>query len=73
MNEDHSQDMAVVLARMDERLAGLVRELTKANENFKESIKDHDSRLRVIEKWMWALPLSFIIGIVSAIISIKGN
>lgn len=65
MSEEKDKDMAVVLARMDERLAGLVRALEDGNKTFKESLKDHEGRIRALEKFTWGIPGSILLGIAS--------
>jgi len=59
--------LAVVLARMDERLAGLVTELEKSNKRMEQANADHEGRIRGLEKWMWALPVSAFASIVTAV------
>lgn len=59
-------DLAVVLARMDERLAGLVETLKESNIQTRQTLADHESRIRDNEKWRWQLPAALITALVSA-------
>lgn len=67
---EREQDMAVVLARMDERLAGLVKALEDGNKTFRESLKDHEGRIRALEKFTWGIPGSILLGLGSLTIAL---
>lgn len=46
-----------------------VRSLTQSNEGVGEQLKDHEDRLRKVEAWRYALPVSAVTGIVSAVVT----
>lgn len=50
-----------------------VRRLTQHYDNGKAVDDDHEKRLRVVERWMWGLPVAFLTAVAGvAIALLKG-
>lgn len=47
-----------------------VRSLTQSNEGVDRQLTDHEERLRKLEAWRYALPVTAAAGVVSAVITL---
>lgn len=49
-----------------------VRNLTTQFATGRSVDEDHEKRIRSLERWMYAIPASLVVAIVSAVITLKG-
>ena len=50
-----------------------VRSLAQEYKNGRDVDEDHERRLRTLERWMYAIPASLLVAVVSAYFSVKGQ
>lgn len=62
-NEEDTRDR---LARMETKLDLVVDELV-------ERVKDHEDRLRLNERWRYALPTSLVFAVVSLVVTLLSS
>lgn len=72
---DQNDSLGVTISAREiyDQIVGLrddVRSLTHSNTTTAETLSDHESRLRSVERWKYALPTAAIGAIVSAGITI---
>jgi hypothetical protein len=61
--DDEQDSMRVIIARMEVKLDGLI-------ETNKTRGEDHENRLRALERWKYALPVSAFGAVLSAAVTI---
>ncbi|MFI9591040.1 hypothetical protein [Nonomuraea sp. NPDC052265] len=49
------------------KLVVVVQTLTQELKESRDTDRDHERRLRVLERWMWGLPVSIVAAIAAAI------
>lgn len=68
---DESEGLGVVISPREiyDEIVGMredVRSLTQSSRSTNETLDDHENRLRSIERWKYALPLSALAAVGSA-------
>lgn len=48
-------EFAAQLARVDERTAGIARDVAEMKITQRTQVKDHESRIRALERWFWRM------------------
>ena len=63
----------------DPSLGEIARTLRRIEDNFnsglrdiKDSVKDHEQRVRKVEKWMYAVPPTIVLAVASVIAAVAG-
>ena len=59
--------IATELAKVAVKLDGLVDQLKESNERSAETFKDHESRIRLLERWARAIPTTIVTSIFSTV------
>ncbi|MEU1881898.1 hypothetical protein ABZ470_31750 [Streptosporangium sp. NPDC020072] len=73
---DESTGVVITIKDIYDEVRDAKTELRSLTQEVKESRRtdeDHEGRIRTLERWMYAIPISVLVAIVSAVITIYGG
>ncbi|MAZ45206.1 MAG: hypothetical protein CMD74_00685 [Gammaproteobacteria bacterium] len=65
--------VAITLAVLNERLEGIEEKLDAIHDSQNRKTNDLELRVRMVERWMYAVPASIVTAIVSVVVTIINN
>ncbi len=66
-------NVAITLAVLNERLEGIEEKLDAIHDSQNRKTNDLELRVRMVERWMYAVPASIVTAIVSVVVTIINN
>ena len=68
-----STNVAITLAVLNERLEGIEEKLDAIHASTHRKTDDLEQRIRMVERWMYAVPASIVTAVVSVVVTIINN
>jgi len=65
--------VAITLAVLNERLEGIEEKLDAIHDSQNRKTDDLEQRIRMVERWMYAVPASIVTAVVSVVVTIINN
>ena len=66
-------NVAITLAVLNERLEGIEEKLDAIHDSQNRKTNNLELRVRMVERWMYAVPASIVTAIVSVVVTIINN